>query len=487
MNRAIRRVGLAVTVLMLGLVAQLSYLQIVDARNLKDDPRNVRTQIRDFNRDRGLILTSDGEVVARSVEVDDPQFKFQREYPFGSLFGHISGYQSFIFGNTGVEAVYNDVMIGRDTQLQLGNLGDLLLSGKQATGNVVLTLSAAAQTAARDALGDRRGSVVALDPATGEILAMYSNPSYDPQTLASLEAGVAQTAFDALNADPANPALPRAWREIYPPGSTYKAVTTAVGLETGITTPETTYPTLSELTLPLTTSTIQNFNGSTCGGTLEQSFVKSCNTTFAQIGLDLAELFPPGDEQFGIGSAPPLDENPKPVASTGPRSGTFATDAPAFARAGIGQAPVAVTPLQMALVAAAIANDGVMMEPHVLGRVTDNDEQVIRNAEPEPWRTATTPAVAATVTDLMLQVVEGGTGTSARIDGVAVAGKTGTAQNEDAKGNPRPPHAWFIAFAPAEAPRVAIAVLVENGGTGGSVAAPIARQVIQVLLGLPVG
>lgn len=495
MNRAIRRVGLAITILMLGLVAQLSYLQIVDAKKLKDDPRNVRTQIRDFNRARGSILTRDGEIVARSVEIDDPQFKYQREYPLGSLFGHISGYQSFVFGNTGVEAVYNDVLIGRDTQLQLGNIGDLLFSGKQATGNVVLSLSASAQAAARDALGDQRGSVVALDPRTGEVLAMYSNPSYDPQVLATHVQVEAQAAFDALKADPANPALARAWREIYPAGSTYKAVTTTVGLETGVTTPETEYPTLRELPLPLTNTTIKNFGDRPCGGTLVESFVTSCNTTFAQIGLDLGELFPPGDNKFGIGSSPPLDEKPRPVASQGPRPGTFATEAPKFASAGIGQAPVAVTPLQMALVAAAIANDGVIMKPHVLGQVTDDDARVIRTPEPEPWRTATTPEVAATVTDLMTRVVNDpdGTGRRAAIDGTTVAGKTGTAQNDDAAGNPRPPHAWFIAFAPAEAPEVAIAVMVENGGredvaaTGGRIAAPIARRMIQTLLGLSVG
>jgi len=491
-NRAIRRVALAVTVLMLALVAQLSYLQVVDAKKLKDDPRNVRTQIRDFARARGAILTSDGEIVAQSVEVDD-EFEYQREYPLGSLFGHISGYQSFVLGNTGVEAVYNDVLIGRDTELQLGNIGELLFSGKQATGNVVLTLSAAAQAAARDALGDQRGSVVALDPRTGAVLAMYSNPSYDPQLLASHQQDAVQAAFDALNADPAKPALARAWREIYPAGSTYKAVTTAVGLETGVTTPETVYPSLQELPLPLTNTTIGNFGDSACGGTLVESFVASCNTTFAQIGLDLGEQFPPGDEKFGIGSSPPLDENPSAVASRGPQAGTFATEAPQFALAGIGQGPLAVTPLQMALATSAIANGGVVMQPHVLDRVTDDDGQVIRTAEAEPWRTATTPQVAATITDLMRQVVERGTGTAAQIAGISVAGKTGTAQNDDAQGNPLDPHAWFIAFAPAEAPQVAVAVIVENGGsarseaTGGRVAAPIARQMIQTLLGIPVG
>jgi peptidoglycan glycosyltransferase len=492
MNHAIRRVGLAVTVLILALVAQLTYLQVVEADRLERDPRNVRAQIRDFSRPRGQIVTADGEIVAQSVKVDD-EFEYQREYPLGSLFGHISGYQSFTLGNTGVENVYNDVLIGRDTRLQIGSLRNItdLFSGKQTIGNVVLTISAAAQQAARDALGDRRGSIVALDPRTGAVLAMYSNPSFDPTPLASHQSAVVDTAFAALNADPANPALPRAWRETYPPGSTFKVVTTGVGLETGTTTPETEYPSLDELPLPLTNTTIANFGGDTCGGTLVESFVVSCNTTFAQLGLDLGEKFPPGNSQFGIGSVPPLDESPRAVPSSGPQPGTFATEAPQFALAGIGQGPVSVTPLQMALVSAAVANGGVIQAPHVLGSVTDRDAEVIRTAGAEQWTTAMRPEVAAEVTAMMRQVVERGTGTAAQIDGVAVAGKTGTAQNDDAQGNRRAPHAWFIGFAPAEAPRVAIAVIIENGGTpgagdevtGGRVAAPIAKTMLELLLG----
>jgi penicillin-binding protein A len=272
-------------------------------------------------------------------------------------------------------------------------------------------------------------------------------------------------------------------------------VTTTVGLETGTTTPETEYPSLQELPLPQTRTTIANFGGSTCGGTLEQSFVASCNTTFAQLGLDLGEKFPPGTKQFGIGSSPPLDENPIAVPSQGPQAGTFATAAPQFALAGIGQGPVAVTPLQMALVAEAVADGGVINEPHVLGSVTDTDAKVIRTAQTEKWKTAMPPDVAATVGDMMRNVVANGTGTAAQIDGVTVAGKTGTAQNDDAQGKRRSPHAWFIAFAPAEAPRVALAVIVENAGqngvdaeiTGGKIAAPIAKTMIETLLGLPTG
>lgn len=484
MNRAIRRVGIAIVLLVVVLVAQLTYLQVFHADSLADDPRNVRSAIRDFSRPRGEILTADGQIVARSVKTDD-ELKFQREYPFGATFAQIAGYQSFVFGNTGVEKTYNDALVGRDTELQLRNLGDLLV-GKETTGNVVLGVRADLQQAARDALAEQLGSVVVMNPKTGGILAMYSNPSFDPQPFASHDTNTVQNYGKLLQVDPTKPDLPRAYREIFPPGSTFKSVTASVGLETGVTQPNKTYPSLTELALPLTNSTIANFGHKSCGGTLFQSFTNSCNTTFAQIGLDLGEQFPPGMAKFGIYSTPPLDVAPGAVASQGPQPGTFATDAPRFALAGIGQGDVAVTPLQMALVASAIANGGVIMQPHVADHITDQDDNVIRRISSKAWMTATDPQTAETVKEMMISVVENGTGTRAQISGVSVAGKTGTAQNDS--GN-KIPHAWFIAFAPAEDPVVAVAVMVEHGGnfgddaTGGEVAAPIAAEMIRMVLG----
>ena len=485
MNHAIRRVGIATIVLVLVLVAQLTYLQVFHADSLADDPRNVRAAIRDFSRPRGEILTADGEVVARSVETDD-ELEFQREYPFGATFAQISGYQSFVFGNTGVEKTYNDDLVGRNAELQLRNIGDVLI-GKETTGNVVLGMRADLQQAARDALADQRGSVVVLNPRTGLIQAMYSNPSYDPNPFAGHDTDAVTDYGELLQADPSKPDLPRAYREIFPPGSTFKAVTATVGLETGVTTPDTVYPSITQLQLPLTNSTIANFGNQSCGGTLFQSFTRSCNTTFAKIGLDLGEQFPPGMARFGIYAVPPLDVAPGAVASSGPQAGTFQTDAPRYALAGIGQGDVAVTPLQMALVAAAIANGGVIMQPHVADEITDQDDNVIRRISPEPWMTATDPATAEEVKRMMISVVESGTGTAAQIEGVTVAGKTGTAQTESGS---RIPHAWFISFAPAEDPQVAVAVMIEHGGnfgseaTGGEVAAPIAAQMIRLALGL---
>ena len=261
-------------------------------------------------------------------------------------------------------------------------------------------------------------------------------------------------------------------------------VTSSVALGTGRFTPETNFPTLTELDLPQTNNTLKNFGGESCGGTLARSFQQSCNTTFGQIGLDLGDEFVPGMEKFGIGSAPPLDVAPGAAASVGPPPGSFQQNQPLFAFAGIGQGDVAVTPLEMALSASAVANNGQIMQPHVAERITDGDDNTVKTIDPKPWRTAMSPQVAATMTTLMISVVEGGTGTAARIPGVSVAGKTGTAQNETGAA-----HAWFVGFAPAEDPQVAVAVIVEHGGsagseaTGGRVAAPIAAQMMRMVLG----
>jgi len=488
-NPAIRRVGIGITVLILILVAELSYLQIFDANSLKHNPHNSLSLLATANKPRGDIVTADGTVVAQSVRVhDNTAFKYQREYPTGSLFSQVVGYQSFVYGDTGVEKTYNDDLTGQSLDLQLHNLRGIL-SGSSTVGNVVLSLRADAQKTAEAALGFQRGSVVLLNVQTGAVLAMYSTPSFDPNPLTSHNAQIAQADFTALSRDPNQPSLPRAYRQLYPPGSSFKTVTSSVALEDGVATPETTYPFRSQLPLPQTTATLKNFGGEVCGGTLVQSFTVSCNTTFGQIGLQLGNSFVPGMEKFGIGSAPPLDVSPGAATSLGPAPGSFQNNMPNFAFAGIGQGDVAVTPLQMALVAEGIANGGVIMQPHVASEIRDSDDKLIRRITPEAWMTATTPQVAAAVTQMMINVVNSpnGTGTAARIPGVTVAGKTGTAQTTPNV----PPEAWFIAFAPAQAPKYAVAVLVEHGGsegseaTGGAVAAPIAAKMLRVALGIP--
>ena len=465
-------------------VAQLTYLQIINAGHLANDPRNTRAALRDINRPRGPILSADGVVLARSVpSKDNTEFKYQREYPEGGLFAQVVGYQSFVFGNTGVESTYNDALVGREADLQLDNLSDLV-SGSNGTGTVVLSLRADVQREAAAALGLQRGSVVVLDLTTGEVVAMYSTPTYDPNPLAGHNSLEVQKAYKALNDDPNKPHLSRAFRELYAPGSTFKSVTAAVAIDESVATPaEPVYPTLSQLDLPQTDSVLRNFGGKECGGNLAESLRQSCNTTFGQIGLDLGNKFVGGMRKFGIGVIPPFDVAPGAIASIGPPAGSFNLNQPLFAFAGIGQGDVATTPLQMALAAAGIGNGGVIMKPHVGAEIKNSKGKVVRRIANEPWRTATSATTAQAVNTMMTDVVEQGTGTAAKITGVRVAGKTGTAQADGG-----PPHAWFIAFAPADAPRYAVSVIVERGGslgseaTGGRVAAPIAARVLKVAL-----
>ena len=482
MNAGIRRVGAGMIVLFVALVGQLTYLQVWRADSLATDPSNIRIFIRDIARPRGPILTADGEIVARSRSTGD-ELKLQRTYPLGSLFAHVAGYQSIVYGNTGVEAVYNDELVGRDISIGLRNL-DQVIRGFDPEGTVVLTLSRVAQEAARTGLNGRAGSIVVLDVRSGGVVAMYSEPTFDPNSLAGHDVDEVQGVWSFLEGLPESPALARAWRERYPAGSTFKVITTAVALDNNVTAPDREYPLLTEIVPPQTTRPIQNFGGNECGGTLAESFRDSCNTTFAQIGLDLGERLAEGVESFGINtSAPDADVNPRVVESIGPERGDFELDKPSFAQAAIGQGPVDVTPLEMAMVAAAVANNGVMMIPHVAAEVRDADGAVTERIKPREWKRSMTAPTAATLTTLMRDVVENGTGGNAAIPGIAVAGKTGTAQAPDG-----PNHAWFIGFAPADNPVYAIAVLVEHGGelgddaTGGRVAAPVARDVLTRLL-----
>ena len=472
-------------ILFSAVLLQLSNLQVLSAKKLNDNPANTRAVVRDFSQPRGAIVSSDGALLAESVPSGDT-FKLQRRYPEGDLFGSITGFFSFTFGTEGVERQYNDLLSGRDSpQTGLVRLGDFLLD-KNKVPDLTLTVSKELQRTALDQLAGRKGAVVALDPITGAILAMTSFPSYDPNPLSVHDQTEVRTAWDSLNADPGRPLLPRAYRERYFPGSSFKVVTAATGLASGVATPDRpVYPVLTSLPLPQSTQPLRNFGGSACGGSLPQILKVSCNTAFAQLGLDLgAERLSAGASAFGFNTVPPIDL-PSAARSIFPAASTFARDKPALAKSAIGQQDVQATPLQMALVAAGIANGGTVMVPHVLSEVRNSEGVVIKRFEPKPWLQAIPADVAATTADMMVGVVEGVSGTRARIPGVKVAGKTGTAQT----GLDRS-HVWFVAFAPVEAPRVAVAVVLENQpsateATGGALAAPIARAVIERALTLP--
>ena len=484
MNVGIRRVGIAVVVLMMLLVGQLTYLQVVDAKQLSRDPRNHRDTLKDLRAPRGTIISEDDQILAVSKPSHD-EYALQREYPRGALTSQIVGYQSIVVGTTGLERTYNGVLTGRSgSKLGLRDIVDLL-RGTKRVGNLRTSLRVNVQLKAKEALAEQRGSVVVLEPSTGRIVAMYSNPTFDPQPLTGHAANPVQQYFNLLNKADGNPALPRAYREIYPPGSTFKVVTSTAAIDAQLVPADRRFPTNKSLPIPQAPNNpINNFGGSSCGGDFLNVFTTSCNTAFAQLGIDLGNQFAPAMQKFGIYQSPPLDIAPGAVASTGPAFGSFDQSKPRFALAGIGQGDVFTTPLEMALVASAIANKGVIMKPHVGVAVTDDQGKLSAPIKDQVWRRATSDATAATVRDLMINVVKSGTGTAAQLPGITVAGKTGTAQTTPDKN----PHAWFIAFAPAEAPRYAIAVIVENGGsqggdaTGGHLAAPIAKKILEYLL-----
>ena len=481
MNDPIRRLSVLVLVLFLTLMGSASWVQFVKASELGEDARNVRTLYRQFGSFRGPIIV-DGQAIVRSVPVDDP-FNYQRTYTDGSLFAPVTGFYSIGAGRSGLEAAQNALLDGSADALFWTRLGELFAGTEQEGASVELTLSAAVQRAAFEALGGNTGAVVVLDPRTGAILAMVSTPSYDPTALAIHSSSESSAAYQALLADPGDPLINRAiGGDTYAPGSTFKLIVAATAIKAGYT-PDTVIYGPTELSLPLTSATIKNYGGASCSPTDQLTLLEaleiSCNTAFAQLAMDLGwEAIAETAEEFGWSEGL---EIPLPVtASRLPDT----PNAPQTAQSGIGQFDVRATPLQMAMVAAAIGNKGTLMEPYLVQQVRDSDLRVIESASPSVLATPMTSSQAAALTVMMQAVVNSGTGTGAQIDSVSVAGKTGTAET----GLNTSPHTWFVGFAPAENPTVAIAVLVENGGslgdeaTGGSVSAPIAKAVIEAAL-----
>jgi peptidoglycan glycosyltransferase len=399
------------------------------------------------------------------------------------MFAHISGYWSYQYFAEGLERSYNDQLTGRTPELEFRDLSEILMDTRQ-LGTLRLTIDSGAQRAAINALAGLRGSVVAMDPSDGSILAMYSNPTYDPNLLAVHDRDTLDANYKQLTNDPAKPTVSHAYRGIYSPGSTFKVITAAAAIEMGYATPSSTYPVLTALDLPLTNLMLKNYGGSSCGGTLTEAFKRSCNTSFGEIALDMGDDFAVALDNWGVDEAPPVDLLPGAATGTSPQVGNFEQQKPQFAYAGIGQGDVSVSPLYMCMVAATIANGGKMMAPHVVDEVLDSDGKVVERITPSVWREPISPETADQVKEMMIEVVNnGGTGTRAAIPEVVVAGKTGTAQVDG-----QDPGAWFVAFAPADNPTVAIAVHIEDGGnvganaSGGVVAAPIARQVLEAIL-----
>jgi peptidoglycan glycosyltransferase len=482
MNPPLRRVAVALLVMFGALLANATWLQVVDAGSLRQKPGNSRVLLSEYEHQRGPIVAG-SLTIARSVATKD-RLKYLRVYPQGEEYAAITGYYSVTLGPSGIERTEDSILSGSDDRLFVRRLSDLVTGRTPRGGTVVLTVNPKAQDAAWNGMQGKRGAVVALDPRTGAVLALVSTPSYDPADLSSHSTAAIGRAKERLENDKSRPLANRASGEIYPPGSTFKVVTAAAALSSGKYTPTTSIPAPHQLTLPQTNRKLRNFGNEVCAGSgkmsLRDALRISCNTAFAGLGLKLGpDALREQAERFGFGQTP-LDLG-VPAASVFPTE----LNPPQTAQAAIGQFDVAATPLQMAMVAAGVANDGVVMKPYLVKELQAPDLSVLERTQPKALSQAVDAPVAAQLTSMMVDVVRRGTATAARISGVTVAGKTGTAQHGDGQA----PHAWFIAFAPAENPVVAVAVLVEDGGnagseaTGGRVAAPIARSVIEAVLG----
>ncbi len=549
MNTRIRRLGVALVVLYLLLFAQLNRVQFFGAERLQENVNNSRGLVREFGRARGQILTADGVVVARSVEVGEP-VDYRREYPEGELYAHVAGYQSLNVASTGLEREYNDELAGTPIEQQFQSFGDLF-SSRDTTATLRLTIRHDVQEAAREALGDRRGSVVALDPRSGEIVSMWTWPSFDPNLIADPDGAAANGAYEALLADPDDPLLGKAFREVFFPGSTFKLVTAAAGVENGLVGAFDPVFEATDAYEPIPAGfPIGNFGGSTCGGDLMEVLRVSCNTAFAEMGAEWVgpDAMITAAEAFGFNHVPPIDlpsaarsrfptdfgdyladvafyrysdadedaggvsagsdaaasdesatapatpgddtatpgdDTATPGDNTAPANSNVSVheDSARLAQASIGQNDVSATPLQMALVAAAIANDGVVMAPHVVRTLTAADGSIYDEIEPDVWRVAMSAGTARVLFDAMVNVAENGTARNLAVEGLVVGGKTGTAQLGT---EPPNSHAWIVGFAgpPGSPPELAVAVIVEaqegaSEQTGGRVAAPVARAVIE--------
>ncbi len=476
MARRIRYLAVFLVLCFTVLFLQLNNIQIRQSKQLSG-PANPRTFLESVAKPRGDILTAGGVVVAESRKVNDP-YKYLRVYPEGPLFADVTGFDSIIYGVSGLEYTYNSYLSAHTSAVH--NLSQLL-SSHTVTDNVILTVSNRLQQVAAAALGNRKGAVVAINPKTGAVLAMYSSPSYNPNLLASHNEATERAAWASYNDSPSQPMLARAYRQIYPPGSTFKMVTSSAVYDHDPSLATTPIPYMTEMPLPDSNKLLANYDHELCGGTIYTLFEVSCDTGFGTIGLRLgaANLVEQADA-YGFNKVPPFDL--PAVASQFPPASSFTQDPPALAYSAIGQQNVRASALQMALVASAIANGGVIMTPHVMAEIRSSDGRLVKVYKPHPWLRATPPSTAAAVKHLMVGVVEGRLGTAYGIFPASVdaAAKTGTAQNAPGQCCTN----WLAAMAPASNPAVVVVAVVPfqpglpSGPTGAAVAGPVVRQVL---------
>ncbi|CAL9661175.1 Penicillin-binding protein A [Actinosynnema sp. ALI-1.44] len=486
MNTPLRRVGLAMMVMMLLLLGNATYVQVIKADDYRKNPLNRRVLLDQYSRERGQIIAADGTPIA-TVEKTTDRLRYLRKYANGPAFAPVTGFFSTTYGTFGLERVEDDLLNGSDDRLFARRVSALITGRDPKGGSLQLTINAALQQVAYEKLQGVTGSVVAIRPQTGEILAMVSTPSYDPNLLASHDVDEQEKAWlEYTAADGPQPTRNRSVAEIYPPGSTFKLIVAAAALEEGAN-KETQVDGRPVITLPGTEQPLPNFNDTTCGNgvtaTLQEALAKSCNTAFAVLADQLGpEKLRKKAREFGFDDAELTVPLSVATSTMGPMP-----DKPSVYQSGIGQRDVRVTPLQNAMMAATIANGGARMKPHFVQKILAPDLSVISETKPDELDEAMDPDEAALLRDMMVES-EKNTGGTGKLSGVTIASKTGTAEH-GANVRENNPHAWYVAFAPADKPEIAIAVIVENGGqqglsaTGGRVAAPIGRAVIGAYLG----
>ncbi|MFF1308129.1 peptidoglycan D,D-transpeptidase FtsI family protein [Streptomyces sp. NPDC058307] len=483
MSRYIRHAACFCVLLLMALLVNATRVQVFQARAHDANPANRRENIARYGRERGDILVG-GRPVTGSRDTRE-QLRYERTYANGPLYAPVTGFASQEYGTTLLEHTEDAILSGSDPLLTPFPLWNDFTRRLNPGGNVVTTLDEAAQKAAFRGLGGRKGAVAALDPATGRILALVSSPSYDPGVLSGNDPRVGRS-WTWLNSNPDKPMLNRAVRQTYPPGSTFKVVTAAAALDAGVIT-DVDAPTGSPApyTLPGTTTSLSNESDGCEDLSLREAFRWSCNTVFAKLGVDVGV----GD-MTATAHAFGFNDDSLRIPFSVVRS-TFdpTVDRAQLALSSIGQYNTRATPLQMAMVSAAVANGGQIRTPYLVERTTTAGGSIVDTAGPRPVRQAMYPATAAVLKELMTQVVTEGTGTNAAIPGAIVGGKTGTAQH--GIGNAGVPYAWFVAWAQGERdmePKVAVAVVVEDASadrgdiTGGGMAAPIARAVMKAVL-----
>ncbi len=470
MNKPIRAVAVVSMLMSIALMANLSISYLAQADYFYNRPENRRVTDARFGQDRGAIMVGNTPI-AKSGAVSD-RYRFQRSYPSGELYAPITGYYTYLYGASALESSYSAELAGQDNSQFLSRLINLASGASPKGGTVETTIDANAQKAAWKALAGRKGAVVAIDYTTGAVKALVTSPSYDPNELATHDLTKSKQAWTQLTTDAAKPMSNRATKEIYPPGSTFKLITAATALENGLTADTTVDG--SAYKLPGSTKVIPG-----CGSgkmSLAQALKVSCNPAFARLGVQLGDqALREQAQSFGFGT--------KFLSDIGSSASRFPDqlDSAQTAMSAIGEYEVAATPIQMAMVSAAIANNGVEMEPYVVQRVLDSDLRVVSQTTPKKRSQAISSTTAGLLRQMMVQVVQGGTGFRAQIPGVVVGGKTGTANSD----NKRRPYAWFTAW--ADNPTVAVCVFVEDAQmasseiAGGKVSAPIAKAVIEAL------